>query len=399
MSASHFVPAADLLPYWPHDLLAPTDIGGIGSLTVYVGVSDLDLLEFGGQVTLTGELALWQQIVFNLPLVNGVSLVLGQPGPNVSAFPFELSFGQVSEDDAGNATEKALNLFLKGRPGPYELRLPQVDIGLRFDPQKLRPMKPHDPADLTKGFVPDPAVSAVQLTFRAEVTINTETGLRLEAPGALDLPLCQIGSTGIVISAQDLVFRLSDAQPLPEGIDPEAFDLEPDWKGVYLGRVKVYNLQSLCDALPALLDLEKWFIGSSGVTGKATATYDLHPDMSTQSFAVRALRLALQQNKLLEGLVQLAVKLSYFDEKVVYLDLEITNDPNLEFPASIGFMGAVAAAQPPGAETPGQDELLPVNLSVGDTKLLHLGVKKFGVRSKPDPARAEADQLPSDTHY
>jgi len=57
MSRSYFVPAADLLPYWPHDLLAPTDIGGIGSLTVYVGVSDLDLLEFGGHVMLTGQLA------------------------------------------------------------------------------------------------------------------------------------------------------------------------------------------------------------------------------------------------------------------------------------------------------------------------------------------------------
>jgi len=212
------------------------------------------------------------------------------------------------------------------------LRLPQVDIGLRFDPQKLRPMKPRDPADLTKGFVPDPAVSAVQLTFRAEVIINTETGLRLEAPGDLDLPFCQIGSTGIVISAQDLVFRLSDAQPFPEGIDPEAFDLEPDWKGVYLGRVKVYNLQSPVRRSASAARSREVVHRQQRRHRQGDRDYDLHPDMSTQSFAVRALRLALQQNTLLEGLVQLAVKLSYFDDKVVYLDLEISNDPAWNFP-------------------------------------------------------------------
>jgi len=95
-----------------------------------------------------------------------------------------------------------------------------------------------------------------------------------------------------------------------------------------------------------------------GVTGKATATYDLHPDMSTQSFAVRALRLALQQNTLLEGLVQLAVKLSYSNDRWSSRSRD-QQRPSLEFPESIGFMGAIAAARPPGAETPGQDELLP----------------------------------------
>lgn len=395
MSAPYFVPAADLLPYWPHDLLAPSDVGIIGRLSQYVGVSELDLVEYEGELTLTGKLALWQEIALDLPLVDGVALVLGQPGPNLTAFPFELSFGPATGESPDGAAAKALDLFLKGRPGPYELLFPAVDVGLRFDPAKLRPMKPKDPADLTQGFVEDTAVPAVQLNFRAAIAINTETGVRLEAPGDLDLPYCQIGSTGVVIAARDLVFRLSDVQPFPEGIDPAAFDLESDWKGVYLGRVQVFNLQSVCEWLPALLDLEKWFIGQGGVTGKATATFDLQPDMTAQDFAVRAFRLAFRQNALLEGLVQLAVKLPYFDDKVVYLDLEITNEPSLDFPASIGFMGSIAGVQPPGDdEPPRQDELiaLPAN------PVLRVGVKKLGVRSKPDPARAGTD-LPPDTRF
>ena len=127
-------------------------------------------------------------------------------------------------------------------------------------------MRPKDAGDLSKGFEPDPTRSATQLNFRAAVAINTDTGWL--APGDLDLPYCQIGSTG-VISAQDLVFRLSDVQPFPEGIDPAAFDLDPDWKGIYLGRVQVFNLNTLVESLPERLDLEKWFIGRGGVTGKA----------------------------------------------------------------------------------------------------------------------------------
>ncbi len=122
-------------------------------------------------------------------------------------------------------------------------------------------MRPKDAADLCKGFEPDPTVEAVQLTFRAAVTIDTDTGAAFEAPGDLDLPFCQIGSTGVVIAAQDLVFRFSEDQPFPEGIDPAAFDLPADWKGVYLGRVRVYNLNKICEWLPESIDLEEWFLG------------------------------------------------------------------------------------------------------------------------------------------
>jgi len=368
----------------------------LGRVGQYLGITDFDLLEYEGELTLVGTLTLWRELSLDLPLVDGVSLVIGTPGLNLTSLPFELNFGPASGDVDGDAAAKALDLFLKGRPGPYELLLPQVDVGLRFDKNKLKPMRPKDASDPSKGFEPDPAVEAVQLNFRAAVAINTETGVRLEAPGDLDLSYCQIGSTGIVIQAKDLVFRFSDIQPFPEGIDPEAFDLEPDWKGVYLGRVQVFNLNTLVDELPQVIDLEKWFIGTGGVTGKATAVFDLHPDMSAKSFALRAVRIALRQNALIEALVQLAIKLPYFENKVVYLDLAITNEPTLEYPDSIGFMGSIAGEQPASPnDPPRQDELiaLPAN------PVLRMGVRKLGVRAKPDPGRARGDDLPEDTRF
>ena len=139
-------------------------------------------------------------------------------------------------------------------------------------------MRPKVAADLSKGFEPDPTREYTQLNFRAAVAINTDSGVRLEAPGDLDLPYCQVGATGVVISAQDLVIRLSDVQPLPEGIDPAAFNLDEDWKGVYLGRVQVFNLNTLVDSLPERLDLEKWFIGRGGVTGNSDRSRKKRPD-------------------------------------------------------------------------------------------------------------------------
>ena len=271
MSVPYFVPVLDLLPYWPHDLLAPSDVPMLGRLGQYAGVTEFELLDYEGEVAIVGTLALWDELTLDLPLVDGLQLVVGQPGPNLSALPFELDFGPASEEVEGGVAEHALDLFLKHRPGPYELTLPAIDIGLRFDPEDLRPMRPKVAADLSKGFEPDPARTATQLNFRAAIAVNTDSGLRMETPGDLDMPYSQIGSSDVVLSAQDIVLRLSDAQPQPEGIDPAAFDLDPDWKGAYLGRVQIFNLDSLVEWLPDRLDLEKWFIGRGGVTGKATA--------------------------------------------------------------------------------------------------------------------------------
>ena len=365
----------------------------LGRLSQYAGVTEFELVEYEDELSLIGQLALWDELVMDLPF--GLQLVLGQPGQNRTLLPFELHFGPLTVDATGSVAERALTMFLKNREGPYELVLPEVDVGLRFDPEDLPPMRPRVAGDLSQGFEPDPTRTATQLNFRAAVSINSETGIQLEAPGDLDLPYCQIGSTGVVISAQDIVIRPSDAQPAPENIDPAEFDLDEDWTGVYLGKVQVFNLNELVEWLPARLDLEKWFIGSGGVTGKATAVMDLEPDMSGQDFAVRAYRVAFQQNVLIEGLVQLAIKLSVFDDRVIYLDLAITNEPQLEFPKSVGFLGTVAGVQPPGVGEPArQDEV--VALTLGG--IARVGATKLGVRSLTDVDRAGTDH-PPDTRF
>ena len=91
---AYFVPAADLLPYWPHDLLAPSDVPGLGQLAQRVGVTAFDILEYDGYLTATGNLAIWEELELNLPLVDGLSLVLGQTGGGLTQIPFELRLGR-----------------------------------------------------------------------------------------------------------------------------------------------------------------------------------------------------------------------------------------------------------------------------------------------------------------
>jgi hypothetical protein len=88
MAAPYFVPSADLLPYWPHDLIATSDVGMLGRVSQYLGVTDFDLIEYEGALNLVGKLALWRQLVLDLPLIDGVALVIGQPGLNLTALPF-----------------------------------------------------------------------------------------------------------------------------------------------------------------------------------------------------------------------------------------------------------------------------------------------------------------------
>ena len=63
MAAPYFVPSADLLPYWPHDLIATSDVGMLGRVSQYLGVTDFDLIEYEGALNLVGKLALWRQLV------------------------------------------------------------------------------------------------------------------------------------------------------------------------------------------------------------------------------------------------------------------------------------------------------------------------------------------------
>jgi hypothetical protein len=396
-TTSYFVPALDLLPYWPHDLIAPADVPLLGALTQFVGVTDFEVVEYDGYLTLVGVMAVWEELELDLPLVDGLTLVLGEVGGGITEIPFELRLGQAVEPEDLTSAEGAFNLFLKGYLPPYELVLPEFDVKLRVSRRYLKPMTPNDSAHPELGFT-EKQDGYVELQARGEMVVNTETGVHVEGLSAVDLDYAQIRSTGVVIRAENVVIRLSSAQPLPDIEDPD-FDLPPDWTGLYFAQLNAFNLQEAWEHLPPVVELTNWYLGTGGVSGKIAAVFDLQPNMDNQSFALRTLQLALQQGTIVQALVQVAVKLEFWDDRVFYLDVAITNDPLLDYPASLGFHGSVSAEQPPSAPLPTEDELLALALSSGTTVIAQLRVTKLGVRSLPDRKRAEKENLPVDTRF
>lgn len=397
--AAYFVPAADLLPYWPHDLLAPTDIPVIGPLSQRVGLTAFEVVEWDGFLTVMGTLAVWEELELKLPQVDGLSLVLGRTGGGLTQVPIELRLGRATPaSEAGSLVEGALAVFLKGYLPPYELVLPELDVKLRVARRYLTPMVPNVAGDPLSGFHEAPADAHTEFVVRGAVAVSTESGVRVDGFDRIDLDYAQIGSTGVVIRAEDVGLRLSDAQP-PLDVDPETVDLPEDFKGVFLRELSVYNLKAVWDELPASIELTNWWFGTGGLTGKAAAVFDLAPDMTGRTFALRTMQLAFEQNVPVQALVQGAVRLGFWDDRVLWLDLGITNDPDLEFPASLGVLGAVSAEQPPGSPPAEPGELVGLGLKHGSTEIFHLGVSKLAVRSAPDQVRAADEGLPPNTRF
>jgi hypothetical protein len=399
-TTGYFVPAADLLPYWPHDLLAPSDVPGLGPIARRIGVSDFDTVEYDGYLVAFGTLAISGEIEFGIPALKALSLVLGQTGGGVTRVPFEIRLGRsISAGEAEDTLEAALALFLQGYLPPYELVLPELDVRLRVARSVLKPMVPIDAANPEHGFADGPVDAHCEFVVRGGIRVSTEAGVRVDGFDRVDLDYAQIGSTGVVIRAEDVLLRLSEDSLLP---DPATFDLPADWRGVFFRELSVYNLKAAWEYLPASLELQDWYIGGDGVTGRATAIFDPNPDMSEQSFALRALDLSIEQNTLTRLLAQVAVKLDFWDDRVLWLDVAISNDPDLDFPESLGIAGAVSLEQPPlqpGAPPPLPGELVTLGLKSGDTELVRLGVTKLGLRSSPDAKRASDKGLPAATRF
>jgi hypothetical protein len=114
----YLVPAADLLPYWPHDLLATCVVGMLGRLTQLTDVTELELVGYEGDLGLRGTLAPWDEPALDLPLVDGVQLVLSQTGSGPTLQAFELDFGPPSGVVTGSVPEQTLDIHLKGRHAP-----------------------------------------------------------------------------------------------------------------------------------------------------------------------------------------------------------------------------------------------------------------------------------------
>ena len=308
MKPTGIVALSEVLPYWP------TDVFGEPKALDRVGLRDFDVTATADELSLSGKLVWSREIEIDLPFVSGLSVIL-LSGNGVTEVPFEI-------------------LLL---PEP-ELTIPNIEFGLRFRSDLLRPVEKKNgkwaPA-LDSAGNPKPA----ELIFGGlGFSADLEGNIGFTGTPKGDLAPVQIGDTGVVVELVGLAPYLSSAQTPP----PNA---PPNFRGVAIDSITVSLPDDLdVPILPSSITAEDLFIGTGGFSGKLTGQWTPTFNPSSRKyegdgsgslfgipFALQSLSFEFSQNVPTESELKGELLLPYFDQRVA-VDL------------SIGFDGSIAVA-------------------------------------------------------
>ncbi|RAW47102.1 hypothetical protein DQW50_01625 [Halorubrum sp. 48-1-W] len=270
-------------------------------------VDDYDYDEEAGEASVSlivaGEPAL------SVPGSAGVTFVLGEPGTGETAVDATLVV------DA-----------------EWELTIESVRLTARVDGDVLRPVPDED------GTRPD----HLDVTTTVDVVVDHAWSLDVNGFEGVDLPPAEIGHTGVVIEATDVVLDVSPTALSPsiaEHDDFEESSVDDGFVGLFVGDASV----SFPDRWPVSGDvvLSGTAIGSGGLTGTIEYNPDVSfdPDTATYTgegagslgdlaFAVSEVEVEFVQTALSTCSIAGELVVPYFDERVV-VDLAFDMDGTL----------------------------------------------------------------------
>ncbi len=164
----------------------------------------------------------------------------------------------------------------------------------------------------------------VDIELPVSILVDQDFNLDLNWPGemvgTLSLPRCMLGDSGVIISAEDIVLRLSGIEPLPD--EAALVGLNDDWRGIFIRSASIHLLEGFGDAVPNDLKFANCFIGSGGFSGEISA--DWIPAFSGSlfevTFGLNHFALSFKQNSLVASDIRGTIQLPFFDEPV---DVEI----------------------------------------------------------------------------
>ncbi|MDP8930509.1 MAG: hypothetical protein M3O70_18555, partial [Actinomycetota bacterium] len=254
------------------DLVAEDDLA-----TVFDGLYYTDAEAFANEdgLNLLLRLAFDGELRLTLPGLAGVSLVAGSSGTGWTSLQTEFVLG----------------------PGA-SAALREMPIALRIDRSLLQPMRSRAEVD--------PDKPGVEILL-GELTLSVDaSGPRVDADVSIDLPLCMVGESGVVVEAQDITLHLDDAHPAP--------GQPAEWRGIHLAAASLYLPGELGTALGSLT-VQDAYIGSGGFSGAVSSDWDPARDITLGGFRFELSRaeVTFVQNALIAGELRGKFHVAFFD--------------------------------------------------------------------------------------
>jgi hypothetical protein len=277
--SAYFIPLTTLIPSVVG--LPIEDIPILGAFYEnfgpHIGVRDLHETWNDTHSTISAEAVIDTEIELEF---GSFALIAGRADGEQTTFRFEMSSSRASlldflGPDAASA-DPALVAFLHTDAFPKNIRITIHDLGFKLrlprDHAKLgerimdgstvvgvRAMTPAQPVDIVL-----PQATLVLDTVKG-ISITLDDDLELDCPPFL------LGDSGIGFEIRDLKVDLSTESGIPEVISRPGFD--ETWRGVYVGELDIYNLNSLLPFLPRKIAATRWIIGNEGWSGAVDFTF------------------------------------------------------------------------------------------------------------------------------
>ena len=306
---------------WPVDFFSPDNLPAF--------LDDIYVIDYRMRTTNEGFFAqVWVafsgEVSLGLPGFDGVKIVAG--GGDVAGLTF-------------------IDFILSVGSESY-LSIRDAQLALRFDPSILKP------AALSEGDVVPPFT---EIRIEGSITVNQDFDITVEGFDALTLTPCMIGSSGVIIAADDVMLDVSRTDSPPEILNA-GFD--ETFIGVYIGVAQVKLPEGLPQLVPQDLVLGNAAIGSGGVSGLLEAHYSPTPDLASKTFdgngagdlfgipfGLEDIILRFKQNSLIESKIAGKLILPFFDELV---DVEIGIDVGGGFTVKLAGSNGLYKLKKPG---------------------------------------------------
>lgn len=308
-SADYTLPLTEILPIWPSDRFP---IAGGDERLAAVSVTDFDVREKLAQTVVQLTVKLAEELVFQVPGLTGVELVLGGDG-QATAVRVEIDVEE-----------------------PFEARLVDLSLAVRFAASLLKPMKRDAKGDYVEDRNAAGKLRPCEIALKATVKVDAEGNLSLVFPGgapAISLKPAMIGESGIVIEATDVTLHFNGQQPSPHASLPQG------WKGLFIKSASIHFTGAVGSAVPDDLKFADCFIGNGGFSGKVSASWTppFGGGLLGMQLNLKQVEFEFVQNALVRSAISGAVTLPFFD-KPVNVDISLGLDGGLSV--------ALSATQP-----------------------------------------------------